>query len=131
MLWSNYTGADVTWMDNARSWIANGSAHLLAFNEPELSSQSDLEPSDAADLYRQYLQPFAGQAKLGAPAVSNDGWDWINQFLGNCSGCTVDFIPIHWYNPWNLTSDLENWVNMTCGLPGGRPVWVTEASPRS
>ncbi|KAF3766763.1 hypothetical protein M406DRAFT_253877, partial [Cryphonectria parasitica EP155] len=126
MLWSNYTGANVTWMGDAQAWLTNGSTHLLAFNEPELSSQANLAPADAAALYLQFLQPFAGQAKLGGPAVSNDGWDWINQFLGNCSECTIDFLPIHWYNPWNLTSDLETWVEKICGLPGRRPVWVTE-----
>ncbi|PSR92148.1 glycosyl hydrolase catalytic core-domain-containing protein [Coniella lustricola] len=129
MLWSNYTTANFTWTADAQAWIANGSTHLLAFNEPEQSAQANLSPAVAASFYRVYLEPFAGQAKLGAPAVSNDGWDWLNQFLGNCSDCTIDFIPVHWYNPWNLTSDLEMWVNKTCGLPAGRPVWVTEFGP--
>lgn len=108
--------------------MAKNSTHLLAFNEPELSSQANLTPEQAAELWRQLMEPFAGRAKLGAPAVSNDGWQWINAFLTQCENCTIDFVPIHWYNPWWQTADLENWVKMICGLPGNRSVWVTEVS---
>lgn len=130
MLWNNYSTANTTWMNEAAAWLANGSvAHLLDFNEPELSYQGNIPPAPAAAYYMQYMQPFAGCARLGAPAVSNDGYEWLLQFLSNCTACTIDFLPIHWYNPWNLTDDLENWVHSICALPGNRSVWVTEVRP--
>ena len=50
------------------------------------------------------MQPFAGGAKLGAPAVTNGGspmgLTYLEYFIGNCTGYTIDFIPIHWYGQW-------------------------------
>lgn len=128
MLWNNASAATTAWATDAAAWLANASAttHLLAFNEPEQPQQANMAPAPAAAYYMQYMQPFAGSARLGAPAVSNDGYAWLEQFLGNCSACTIDFVPIHWYNPWNLTADLEDWVRRICALPGNRSVWVTE-----
>jgi len=71
------------------------------------------------------MEPFVGHAQLGAPAVSNDGYAWLQQFLQACSGCHIDFIPIHWYNDHTQASDLEDWVNKICTLTG-RQVWLTE-----
>ncbi len=126
MLWG--TGSDHTsgWFDHAWDWLQNrGSGHLLAFNEPERGDQSNLSPQQAADAWRQYMEPFVGHAQLGAPAVSNDGYAWLQQFLQACSGCHIDFIPIHWYNDHTQASDLEDWVNKICTLTG-RQVWLTE-----
>ncbi|KAK4079034.1 CAZyme family GH128 [Trichoderma harzianum] len=127
MLWGTQSYHTTQWFDNAWYWINNGgSGHLLAFNEPELGSQANLSPGDAANAWRQYMEPFYGHAQLGAPAVSNDGYNWISQFLQACSDCHIDFIPIHWYNDWTLEADFENWVNSICSLGGGRQVWITE-----
>lgn len=127
MLWGTQSYHTNQWFDNAWYWINNGgSGHLLAFNEPEQGGQANLSPGDAANAWRQYMEPFYGHAQLGAPAVSNDGYNWISQFLQACSGCHIDFIPIHWYNDWTLENDFENWVNSICSLGGGRQVWITE-----
>lgn len=96
MLWGINWDHTSAWDAHASSWIAAGSQHLLAFNEPELASQSNLDPTAAVDAYRKHMQPFAGKAQLGAPAITNDGREWMTEFLGNCSDCTVDFVPIHW-----------------------------------
>ncbi|RAO70944.1 uncharacterized protein BHQ10_006956 [Talaromyces amestolkiae] len=126
MLWGTSSDHTTQWFDNAWYWLDNGgSGHLLAFNEPEQSGQSNLTPQQAADAYITYMEPFAGHASLGAPAVSNDGYEWLSEFLQACSGCTIDFVPIHWYNDASLESDLENWVNSICSLTG-RQVWLTE-----
>lgn len=72
----------------------------MSFNEPDDSSQSDLTPEAAAAAYKTYMQPYAGKAKLGAPAVTNGGGsmglDWLAAFLDACDGCTIDFVAIHW-----------------------------------
>ncbi|KAK2614910.1 hypothetical protein N8I77_001699 [Diaporthe amygdali] len=130
MLWGNTSDHTGAWEAHASSWIAAGSKHLLAFNEPENPSQANLDPTAAADAYRQYMQPFAGQARLGAPAVSNDGRQWMTQFLDKCSDCTIDFIPIHWYNPASLLEDFETFVSDMCEIAGDRPVWITEFQPQ-
>lgn len=96
MLWGTNPELTGAWDSHASSWIAAGSGHLLAFNEPENAGQSNIDPKTAADAYHKYMQPFAGKAQLGAPGVSNDGRDWMNQFLNLCSDCVIDFVPIHW-----------------------------------
>ncbi|KAL7966811.1 hypothetical protein HDV63DRAFT_384024 [Trichoderma sp. SZMC 28014] len=127
MLWGTQSYHTDQWSTNAWNWLNNGgSGHLLAFNEPEQAGQANLTPGDAANAWMQYMEPFHGHAQLGAPAVSNDGYSWLSQFLQACSACNIDFIPIHWYNDWTLESDFENWVNSICSLGGGRQVWITE-----
>ena len=126
MLWGTQSYHTTQWFDNAWYWVNNGgTGHLLAFNEPERPDQANLSPQDAANAYRTYMMPFAGHAQLGAPAVSNDGYQWMSQFLSACSDCQIDFIPIHWYNDNSMEYDLENWVNSICSL-SGRQVWITE-----
>ncbi|KAF3400913.1 Alkali-sensitive linkage protein 1 [Talaromyces pinophilus] len=126
MLWGTASDHTTQWFNNAWYWLNNGgSGHLLAFNEPEQSGQSNLTPQQAADAWRTYMEPFVGHAQLGAPAVSNDGYEWLSEFLQACSDCNIDFVPIHWYNDASLESDLENWVNSVCSLTG-RQVWLTE-----
>ncbi|KAM3545431.1 hypothetical protein ARSEF1564_001593 [Beauveria bassiana] len=93
--------------------------HKIVWND-----RAAMSVDDAVDAWWRYMEPYAGRARLGAPAVSNDGWDWITKFLDECQGCHVDYIPVHWYNPNSLEHDFENWVNRICTL--GRPVWVTE-----
>ncbi|KAG6819990.1 hypothetical protein H0H93_006693, partial [Arthromyces matolae] len=69
------------------------------FNEPDLNSQSNIQPAMAAQLWKQYIQPLAASGvRLGAPAVTNgpSGIPWLSSFLSNCTGCTIDFIPFHW-----------------------------------
>jgi len=114
-----------SWFSDASYWLVNGgSGHLLAFNEPEQSSQSNLSPQDAANAYRTYMTPFSGRAQLGSPAVSNDGWSWLTEFMSLCGNCGVTFIAVHWYNDWTLFGDFQNWVNAACSF--GLPVWITE-----
>jgi hypothetical protein len=114
-----------TWFSDASYWLADGgSGHLLAFNEPEQASQSNLSPQDAASAYLTWMTPFSGRAQLGSPAVSNDGWSWITEFMSLCGDCGVTFIAVHWYNDYTLFSDFQNWVNDACSF--GLPVWITE-----
>ncbi|KAH8883304.1 hypothetical protein GQ53DRAFT_786937 [Thozetella sp. PMI_491] len=127
MLWG--TGSDHTsvWFDRASYWLANGgSGHLLGFNEPDLGSQSNLTPQQAADAYRTYMKPFIGRAQIGSPAVTNGGYNWLSQFLSLCSDCGINFLAVHWYNDHSLFSDFQNWVNRVCALGNGKQIWITE-----
>lgn len=76
--------------------------------------------STAVSAYQEWIQPFAGQALLGAPAVTNSGGTpadpmgllYLEYFIGNCTGCTIDFINLHWYsNIYAGAGYLENYVS--------------------
>ncbi|KAG6897760.1 hypothetical protein C0992_011429 [Termitomyces sp. T32_za158] len=79
--------------------LASGAKTIFTFNEPDLGSQSNIEPAVAAQLFKQHIQPLSTHGiRLGAPAVTNGpmGRPWLSSFLANCTGCTIDFIPFHW-----------------------------------
>jgi len=92
--------------------IFGNTKHLLAFNEPNFHSQSNIAPADAAKLWPQ-LEAIATKhgLKLSSPAASACGpnpatecyggtWSpvpYFDAFFGNCTGCQVDFIATHIY----------------------------------
>ncbi|KAF7966055.1 hypothetical protein HWV62_40244 [Athelia sp. TMB] len=96
MLW----GSDATnWTVAADAAIAAGAKHLLGFNEPDNAGQSNITPATAAQLWIEHMEPYAGKVKLVGPAVTNGGGvQWLQQFLGNCTECTIDAIAMHWYD---------------------------------
>lgn len=130
MLWGLSTSFTSSWASAAKSAIASGSTHLLAFNEPDLSAQSNISPADAAVGYRTYMEPFAGQAKLGAPAVTNGGspagLTWLGSFLDACSDCTIDFVPIHWYDSATNFGYFVSYIEEAYVASGNRTLWITE-----
>ena len=131
LLYSDPTGNQAyisEWEGNVTIAINNGTKHLLAFNEPDVNG---ISPSQAASSYRNYMQPFASSTvQLGAPAVTNggapDGLTWLGEFLGNCTGCTVDFIPFHWYCQYDDISYFTSYVEQAYAAGGNRPLWITE-----
>ncbi|TGO16755.1 hypothetical protein BTUL_0024g00250 [Botrytis tulipae] len=130
LLWglkSTFTGA---WSAAASSAIASGSKHLMSFNEPDLSTQANIGASDAAAGYKTYMQPFAGKAKLGAPAVTNGaspmGLAWLKSFMSSCSDCTIDFVCIHWYDSASNVAYFKQYVQDAYTAGGNRPLWITE-----
>lgn len=130
LLWGTSSSFTSGWAAAVTSAIASGTTHLMSFNEPDLSSQSNLSPAAAAAAYMTYMQPYAGKVKLGSPAVTNGGGamglDWLAAFLVECSACTIDFVPIHWYDSYSNTGYFESHVTNASAVAGGRPVWVTE-----
>jgi hypothetical protein len=130
MLWG--TGQDhvPTWSSNAKAAIASGSGHLLSFNEPDNTGQANLDPATAASAHIQYMNPFAGQAQIGSPAITNSNIavqsvDWLNGFMSACAGqCAIDFVACHWYgppDPSNLLDFVQSVYNAV-----KKPVWLTE-----
>lgn len=134
MLWSNASVLTSVWNANVNSMIARGTTHVLAFNEPDGTGegQANMSPKAAAEAYLKWMQPLAGRVKLGAPVVTNAvgsgvGLDWYQQFKGNCTACTIDFVPIHWYEPYENTARFESYVQ-TFHNAVQLPIWVTEFS---
>lgn len=99
MLW----GSDFDhWPELAEKGLAQGSAYLLGFNEPDISSQSDMSPLVAATYYRTHITPFRDRAKLVSPAVTSStstdmGLDWLGKFMESCFDCGVSVAAVHWY----------------------------------
>ena len=119
------------WSSDAQSAIDNGAEYLFSFNEPDQSSQANLSPQDAANAWMTHMEPFAGKAKLVAPSVTNGvgtgiGQDWLKQFLGNCSLCTIDAVNQHWYN--SLGNDIGYFKAQVSAAASefGKPVFVGE-----
>ena len=136
MLWGNYTDLTDGWSTAVDLAVASGSTHLLAFNEPDESHQSNLTVPQAVSLYKKYMQPHASKAKLGSPAVTNGGGtmglSWLSDFMSECSACTIDFVAIHWYVQYSDFAHLVDMVNYiknqttTAYIKTGKPVWITE-----
>jgi hypothetical protein len=130
MLWGTQPVHSDGWHEAASSAIAKGSKHLLAFNEPDLPAQANLDPGAAAAGYKTFMQPFAGQAKLGSPAVTNGpapmGIAYLKSFMEACSGCTVDFVPMHWYDAASNVAGFKKHVGDVRDAAGGRKLWITE-----
>lgn len=130
LLWGTSSSFTDYWASNAQAAIDAGSTYLMSFNEPDLDTQSNLTPAQAASAYMTYMQPFAGKVKLGAPAVTNGGGamglTWLSEFLDACTECTIDFVPIHWYDSYSNTAYFQEQVANATAVAGGKPVWVTE-----
>jgi len=104
----------------------DSSTCALGFFEPDTVTGANLSPKEAAYLWRLYIEPLTKKGlNLGAPSVSGtqSGLAWLDQFLDNCSDCTVDFIPLHWYG--SSCSDFQSFVNGTFAQ-FGKNIWITE-----
>ncbi|KAI1188459.1 glycosyl hydrolase catalytic core-domain-containing protein [Nemania serpens] len=139
MLWSPAPDHSNGWDAAAKAAIAKGADALLSFNEPDIASQANMSPQDAAAGHIQFMNPYAGQARISTPAISssenaNQGIDWLKQFFNACNGqCKFDFCVAHWYGPGgangaNLFLQHLKDVNTACD---GKPVWVTEFAAES
>ncbi|KAI0513175.1 glycosyl hydrolase catalytic core-domain-containing protein [Xylaria bambusicola] len=134
MLWSPAPDHSNGWDGFAADAISKGADALLSFNEPDIASQANMSPADAAAGHIQWMNPYSGKARISTPAISssanaNQGIDWLKQFFNACNGqCAFDFCAAHWYGPGGadgaglFLQHLKD-VNEACD---GKPVWVTE-----
>ena len=128
------------WKSNADAAIAAGSTHLLAFNEPDLAAQANMNVGECVDGWNQYIEPFAkqygGKVKLGSPSVcngpdANQGLAFLGDFISQCGGCTIDFLAIHWYGlaTDDGVQDLKDHIGKAQAIANGRDIWLTEFKP--
>jgi len=102
-------------------------AHLMAFNEPDVSSQSNMDPTYAAQLYMEQIYPWAKKGtKLGSPAIVFN-LKWMTTFLNavKSKGGHVDFLCIHWYGSWKDLAGFKKWVQ-SAHSAYGMDIWITE-----
>ncbi|KAH0329993.1 glycoside hydrolase family 128 protein, partial [Aureobasidium melanogenum] len=133
MLWSDAAGATSQWAINAQDAIDHGSTALLDFNEPDVcysgSPCMDIDASVSA--YTKYMKLFAGKALLRSPSVTNQGGTsgatWLQNFIGNCTDCQIDFVCMHWVsNIWAGATYFKEQVQAIRDVADGRPILVTE-----
>ena len=136
MAWCSSSISVSDWTTAANSALSSGSTHLLGFNEPDQPGQCDIDPSATASGHKEYMNPFAGKAKIGSPAVTNGGGSmgltFLQNFFDACGGsCTVDFLNIHWYGGAgdgvvdNFKSHISSAVEVAKKNNVAK-VWVTE-----
>lgn len=135
MLWGTHSDMTSVWDANVAAAMAvYATDSLLAFNEPDTCCDgcggSCMDVSTAVDNYKQWIQPYAGNIRLGSPAVTNGvgdniGKSWLQNFMDSCTGCQVDFIALHWYGDVNSPQSFKDYIE-SCWEQFQRPIWVTE-----
>lgn len=134
MLWGTKVLGE--WPGAIEQSLSAGAKNILGFNEPDHPGQANMSPQEAADMWKEHMNPYAGRAKLGSPAVTSDqaggqkGLGWLRSFFDACGGqCTVDFLAIHWYGPASNVEGFKNHVREAVKFARGQgisDVWVTE-----
>jgi len=116
------------WHAQERKW-KRAPSRILAFNEPDVPSQSNMNPYYAAELWMQELRPWQKRgAKVSTPQIVFDV-DWMDKFLKKLKqlGGKPDFLAIHWYGTPNNAGygRFTSWVTR-CRKRYGMKIWVTE-----
>jgi len=129
MLWSDADWYTSTWQTNAQAAIDNGTEFLMGYNEPDLNTQANMTPKQAAQSWMTYMQPFAGKAKLVGPAITNGGAPmgetWLKEFIGNCTQCTIDMYAMHIYDSATNEAYYKEYISNLASTYN-KTVWVTE-----
>ncbi|SEW28247.1 Por secretion system C-terminal sorting domain-containing protein [Chitinophaga sp. YR573] len=100
------------------------STHALGFNEPDRTDQANMSVNDAIAAWPELLK---SGLRLGSPAPSDGGLEWLYQFIDKCDALNyrVDFVAMHWYlggqSPQQFYNRLKAIHDRT-----GRPIWITE-----
>jgi RNA polymerase sigma factor (sigma-70 family) len=105
--------------------------YLLGFNEPDLSSQSNMSVDSALNLWPQLLS--TGRT-LGSPAVATGGataGGWLDRFMSGAAshGYRVDFVALHWYGSDFVTANAVGQLRTYLQSVYDRyhkPIWLTE-----
>ena len=97
-------------------------SHVLGFNEPDHTEQSNLTVSQALAEWPELLKTGL---RIGSPACTN--FSWLYSFMDSCKAKNyrVDYVAVHAYwggkSPSSWYSDLKYIHDKT-----GRPIWITE-----
>jgi hypothetical protein len=117
--------------DSALGQAKAAGTDVLGFNEPDMSSQSNMTVAQALDLWPKLES--TGRP-LGSPAVASGGADaggWLDQFMSGATqrGYRVDFIALHWYGGDFTTSAAVSQLKSYLQAVYNRyhkPIWLTE-----
>jgi hypothetical protein len=114
--------------------IKKNNKYILAFGEAGTTGDYYMDAATAAGLWKQYLAPYAAKGMSVSAATNLDGpgpadWTYLDQFIGNCTGCDFGFLSFHdfGYTDDQAFERLKVYVgNITdrADKLGGLPVWV-------
>ncbi|MCD8313951.1 MAG: glycosyl hydrolase [Bacteroidales bacterium] len=117
---------------NIASCVQNGSEYLLGFNEPNLTDQANMTPSQAAELWPDVVAIAKKYGlKLISPAMNygtlsgySDPCTWLDEFfaIDGISLDDIDGIAVHCY--MNTLSGLKSYIEKFSKY--GKPIWLTE-----
>ncbi len=133
MQWGGINSSQV---ESIESEIPDSCEYLLGFNEPNFTTQANLTPQQAADMWPLMEQIASDRGlKLVSPAVNwcgdcvagvnNDPTDWLDKFIAACPDCHFDYIAIHNYAPYS--SALKSYIDKFRKYK--KPIWITEFAP--
>jgi hypothetical protein len=130
MLWSgNYNAASIEAFLRANPGIK----YLLVLNEPNLTSQSNLTPQQAAALWPGFetiaadtgVKIVGPQITWGTMANYADPVTWMDAFIAAYQAANagrdpkIDYLGFHWYD-YGLANQLDRLKKY------GKPFWITE-----
>jgi len=100
---------------------------LLGFNEPDSSSQSNLSPEQAANLW-PWLERTGLRLGSPAPAVPTDGWLTRFMSIARARHLRVDFIALHYYQDFTNPDAVDELRQQLVAIHDRylRPIWITE-----
>jgi hypothetical protein len=141
MTWSKWACTD----NNVQYLVERADVdHLLSFNEPDNTAQSNIPNIDTAVKRYKIMQKTG--LRLGSPVTTQDqafgDGRWLTRFMAKAQQekARIDFIPVHWYdwgNQFNnkatdsLTAEaifnrFVNYIQKVHTAYPAQPIWVTE-----
>ncbi|KAI0320249.1 glycosyl hydrolase catalytic core-domain-containing protein [Amylostereum chailletii] len=109
-----------TWKSTVKAGYSN---YAAGFNEPDISSQSNIDAGYAAQLWKEYMNPLKNEGyTLLSPATAT-GIKWMQQFENACNGgCQYDIVAVHVY-----TTTVDNFKTAVSAYRTfNKPIMVTE-----
>ncbi|MBN1517303.1 hypothetical protein JXA32_12140 [Candidatus Sumerlaeota bacterium] len=125
------------WPGLSQDWQARGVNHLSGFNEPDNpveDAYKNLNNGSVDSAIYHWPPHLATGLRVGAPAVTDGGRDWLYQFIdaADAAGLRVDYVPIHYYwcysnndYPAGAATQLYNFLKAVHDEVQ-RPIWLTE-----
>lgn len=101
--------------------------HLLAFNEPDLTEQSNMTVDQAIELWPRLMETGL---RLGSPAGAAVESTWVEEFMAKAKekGYRVDFLTLHVYQDFTHPGSVESFRQALERLYAKYqiPIWITE-----
>jgi autotransporter-associated beta strand protein len=119
------------WPNLAQNWNTRGANHLLGYNEPDSTDQSNIAVGDAIWSWPDLL---GTGLRVGSPAPTDGGLNWLYSFMDQADAAKlrVDFVAVHYYRSFSSASDPDGATTQFYNFLKGvydrvqRPLWVTE-----
>ncbi len=95
--------------------------HLLGYNEPDHTEQSDITVDEAIAMWPSFMN---SGLRIGSPATTN--FNWLYDFIDKCDALNyrVDYVAVHSY--WGSSASSYYNTLKYVHERTGRPIWVTE-----